>query len=462
MTDPVLPSDNQVGGWGEQLNAAIDSLRGRAYVLESARQALSDRYFSLNSTVAGKASIGDVEALRARIELLEEQAGIVPTGPSLPRISRVGNRLVTPDTGGVPASQRLFRFTGANIYWLGLDDNFAGGTPRYPTHSQIDAAVSGALFLGATVVRSHTLGFSFGDPGSKCLVTGYNQSTHTFAVNDAAWEPIDYAIRAFGNAGIRLQIPFTDQFGYYHGGKRDIVHYAVGQNGVTDVSPDRTLTASNNPAEKIAEQQFYNNAAARAIFKEWISLRLNHVNIYTGVAAKNDPTFFAFELGSELWDVPQVSYTGWTQEMAAYVKSLAPSSLVDFGGAAYGVPLAGHPGLTASSVDIVGVHPYTKNAQAQPIAIDLGQISNDVTSAAGAGKVFTIGEYPWSRSNRDAMFSYIEGNLDIAGDAFWSLIASGETHGGAYGSDDAALYYPTTDEIQRTFAVSQKLHANRM
>ena len=48
-----------------------------------------------------------------------------------------------------------FRFSGANIYWLGLDENVDG--LDYPTTFRVDDALATAKEMGATVVRSHSL-----------------------------------------------------------------------------------------------------------------------------------------------------------------------------------------------------------------------------------------------------------------------------------------------------------------
>ena len=54
------------------------------------------------------------------------------------------------------------RLAGANIYWLGLDENGSPGI-AYPTSFRVQDAISTAVdTLGATVIRAHTLGISVG------------------------------------------------------------------------------------------------------------------------------------------------------------------------------------------------------------------------------------------------------------------------------------------------------------
>ena len=101
-----------------------------------------------------------------------------------------------------------FRFAGPNIYWLGLDGNT--GSVAYPTHFRVDDALATAQDMGATVVRAHTLGISVGC--SLCV----EPSLGVF--NDEAMKHIDYAIKSAHDHGIRLIIPLTDNWRYYHGG----------------------------------------------------------------------------------------------------------------------------------------------------------------------------------------------------------------------------------------------------
>ncbi len=77
--------------------------------------------------------------------------------PSGGRVSRNGSQLML---NGQP-----FRFAGANIYWLGLDENVpSNGSIAYPTKFRQTDALITAIGMGARVVRSHTLGVSCGNP----------------------------------------------------------------------------------------------------------------------------------------------------------------------------------------------------------------------------------------------------------------------------------------------------------
>lgn len=142
-------------------------------------------------------------------------------------------------------------------------------------------------------MRSHTLGISVGC--SLCVEPGPG------IFNQIALQHIDYAIETARIHHIRLIIPLTDNWHYYHGGKHTFTNWQGVQN----------------------EQQFYTNSVVIARFKQYISVLLNHVNSYTGIAYKNDPTILVWETGNEL-SAP----VGWVQSIASYLKSIDLHHLV--------------------------------------------------------------------------------------------------------------------------------------
>lgn len=158
---------------------------------------------------------------------------------------------------------KLFRFAGANIYWVGLDENVGG--VNYPTHFSVDDAFLTVEEMGATVVRAHTLGISVG-----CQLC-VEPSPGKF--NETAFDHIDYAIRSARDHHIHLVIPLVDNWRYYHGGK----HTFTDWRGIHD------------------EFKFFTNQTVIHDFEQYISTLLNHVNHYTGIAYKDDPTIMAWE-----------------------------------------------------------------------------------------------------------------------------------------------------------------------
>src|SRR5438270_7602403 len=107
------------------------------------------------------------------------------------------SKFITRQGSQLRLNGKAFRFSGANIYWLGLDENVGG--IDYPTHFRVDDALATAQLMGATVVRSHTLGISVGC--SLCI----EPSQGNF--NETALRYVDYVIMSAKQHGLRLIIP---------------------------------------------------------------------------------------------------------------------------------------------------------------------------------------------------------------------------------------------------------------
>ncbi|KAK8089614.1 glycoside hydrolase, partial [Apiospora hydei] len=298
-----------------------------------------------------------------------------------------------------------WKAVGPNVYWLGLDENVVPpeGEPydpatksSYPTKGRITDVLATVKALGGTMIRSHTLGISLGNPLSVMPAPG--------VLNEAAFASIDWAVYQAGQYGIRLMVPLIDNFDYYHGGKYTFLRWA-GLN----------LTQSadaNNPAI----QQFYTNATIVAAFKDYIAQVATHRNPYTGRTYADDPAIFAYETGNELlgpvWgdmDCP----ADWVADIARFVRALAPQKLLVDG--TYGV---NQTHLDIEEVDIVSNHYYP---------VDTAKLQADLDLVEGARKAYFAGEYSWvgpddaGTNNMTAFFDIIEKSTVAVGDAFWSL-----------------------------------------
>lgn len=354
------------------------------------------------------------------------------------------------------------RLSGLNAYWLGLDDN-AG--VNLPSHATITAAFDGMQAMHCTHVRAHTVGISAGT--SLSYLTGYLGTAPVYV--EGNMDSADWAVYQAGLHDVYLMCPLTDNWNYYHGGLWNFVHWAYQQNssGITDVNGSIKDDPNN--------RQFFANTAPglriRALFKAYITRWLNHVNPYTGLAYKDDPTIAIVETGNEIYYAAQLGSNEWTQDIASTVKSIAPGKLVADGSAASGQATSTMPGLTAAAVDIVGGHYYPQRASAGytsqtftstdssfPAGSARQQLAADVTAAAGSGKAFILGEYPWTRSDVAAWWSDIEANAGIDVDMAWSFIPGTETHGGAFGSDDYPVHYPYLGATEQTYAPALAAH----
>jgi hypothetical protein len=170
-------------------------------------------------------------------------------------VRREGPRLVLE---GAP-----FPVLGVNAHWIGLFKNGAA----FPTRPQIDDVFAHLREMGATVVRSHSLGISIGGPN--------HVATKPYAYNAVGFTAIDDAVASARAHGIRLVVPLTDTQQYYHGSTKNFTDYR-----------SKPLDA------------FYTSSTVLEDFKNYITHVLRHVNPHTGLALKDDPTVFCWETGN--------------------------------------------------------------------------------------------------------------------------------------------------------------------
>ena len=102
---------------------------------------------------------------------------------------------------------------GGNAYWLGLDENvippkgqpfYAPFNASYPTKERVSEAMAMIKALGGTMLRTHTLGVSLGNPLSER--PGERQ------VNKDAFDAIDWAVYQARQYGVRLMVPLIDHY----------------------------------------------------------------------------------------------------------------------------------------------------------------------------------------------------------------------------------------------------------
>ena len=121
---------------------------------------------------------------------------------------------------------------------------------------------------------------------------------------------MDYAIFRAGELGLRLIVPLTNEWNYCQGGIQDF----LGWRGKSDLEGVDDNCVCNMDQHR--QDAFYTDPEVVSDFKEYVSVILNHVNEYTGIAYKDDPTIMAWESGNELY-FPTYD---WTLNLARYIK----------------------------------------------------------------------------------------------------------------------------------------------
>ena len=226
--------------------------------------------------------------------------------------------------GGKP-----FRFISFNIPNLQLiEDNmvFTGTNPwRLPDEFELTDALSTLRQMGGTVARTYVLSVArpADPPGAPRHVLGPGR------FNEEAFRELDLAFKIANEQGIRLILPFVDNWSW-QGGREEYARFR-GKAG----------------------DDFWTDPQLIADFKETIRFLVTRTNTCTGARYCDDQALLCWETGNEL-RTPPVS---WTRDIAAFIKSLDPNHLVMDG--TDGREL--RPELIAlPEIDIVTTHHYPK------------------------------------------------------------------------------------------------------
>ena len=288
---------------------------------------------------------------------------------------------------------RPFRFGGANVEWLGLAGygpaDPAG--PRYPSNYEIDDALATAQELGATVVRSQTMGDSVGcEP---CLEPTLGH------FNAAAFERVDYALASARRHGIRI-IPTIVGDDARAGGSGCVY---LGWRGLR--APGCSL---------IEMAPFWTDQTVIGDIEEHIRALLEHVNVYTHVAYRDDPTILGWDLLNGGGSPPP-----WTWQIVTFVRGLDSRHLI--------LSSPANAGLDAVDACVAFVYPHWFQA--------LDTVKRGIAACKAAGKPFLAYEYGWDATNYGtqtglrAFLRTLEQDPRVAGDAFWALQAHQDGHG---------------------------------
>lgn len=274
-----------------------------------------------------------------------------------------------------------FFVVGFNAPWLGIHKD----PIVYPTHIQIEEAFVLAVAMNATVIRSHTMGMSSGTPNSLRPSISLGNT-----LNQAAWEPIDYAFLMARKYNIRIIAPMVDNYDY----------------------PNGNYANFTNPLN-LPREAFWLDGNPRGNFKQYLNDWLNHINQYTNIQYKNDPYLFMVELGNELGNLrPERNIYSqpsneWITSIATFIKSIDQNHIVlnptD-------EQLGNANEFNITVVDAYSQHYYTK---------DYKKIDYYSNQSLLVKKPFLIGEYD-SGYGLD-WFKQVEQRPNVAGTLFWCM-----------------------------------------
>ncbi len=132
-------------------------------------------------------------------------------------INLARNSYVYRDGSSLKLNGETWTASGANVYWLGLDENVIppAGSPfyapfnaSYPTHGRITEIMNTLMTMGARTIRSQTLGVSVGNPLSVMPALG--------VYNEQAFDTIDWSVYQARQHGLRIMAPLIDNYVSYN------------------------------------------------------------------------------------------------------------------------------------------------------------------------------------------------------------------------------------------------------
>ncbi|AGF55633.1 mannan endo-1,4-beta-mannosidase [Clostridium saccharoperbutylacetonicum] len=193
-----------------------------------------------------------------------------------------------------------FKVDGHDFYFVGQNNYYLPYAPDY----MVDDVFADAQAMGSKVMRT----WGFIDGASSCDVV-LQPSLGVYS--EEGFKHFDYAVKKAKESGIKLVIPFVNNWKDF-GGMDKYVEWTG---------------AGNHDA-------FYTNEACKTAYKNYIYHFLNRTNTYTGVKYKDDPTIMTWELGNEprcKSDATGETLYNWAKEMSEYIKSIDSKHLVALG-----------------------------------------------------------------------------------------------------------------------------------
>ncbi|KAK3404230.1 hypothetical protein EUGRSUZ_K00550, partial [Eucalyptus grandis] len=329
------------------------------------------------------------------------------------------------------ANGKPLYLNGFNAYWMMyLASDLS-------TRDKVTSTFQEAVKNGMNIAR--TLAFSDGVDRALQITPG--------VYNEEMFKGLDFVISEARKNGVYLILSLVNNWNDF-GGKHQYVQWARNSGQSLDNDDD-----------------FFTNSVTKGYYKNHIKAVLTRMNTITGVAYKDDPTIFAWELMNEpqsLSDPSGKSLQDWVSEMAAYLKSIDSNHMLEVGLAGfYGQSVPGkqqnNPGgqligtdfisnTQVPQVDFSTIHLYPdqwlpnpsekdQDAFADKWVQDHIQDSNTILN-----KPIILGEFGKSSKSSgytiekrdsyfgrlyDAIYASASNQGSCAGGLFWQVLAQG-------------------------------------
>lgn len=388
-------------------------------------------------------------------------ATVVFAQPAFASKAVQGNDFVKQAGPELRLNGKIFRFAGTNNYYL-----------MYKSPVMVDDVLTTAAANGFNVMRMWG-SLEIGNQDGSNSINGKSDGVYFQywngtepAYNDGpdGLQRLDYAIWKAGQLGIRLVIPFVNNWNAF-GGMDQYVRWRGGNY----------------------HDDFYSDPVIRQWFKNWITHLLNRVNPLTGLAYKDDPTIMMWELANEPRCLSAGAYprspncntqtlVNWAAEMSAYVKSIDNKHLVSVGDEGfYCIPGAtdwtencgeGVDTLAFArlpTIDVMSFHLYPDH-WGKDAAWGTQWIQRHFADARALRKPAMLGEYGYQdKATRNVVFKqWTDAVFDSggAGALYW-ILSGKQDDGSLYADYDGFTVYCPSPVCTTISNFSQMMSANQ-
>lgn len=271
-------------------------------------------------------------------------------------------------------------FNIPNLHYIEDNMPFTEMNPwLLPNEFEIADALEAVRQMGGQVVRTYTLSVQVAGEDSNIPrhIIGPGQ------FNEKAFEALDMVLVVANRKGIRVIIPFIDNWKWWGG-----------------------IGAAAAFRDKKPED-FWTDPELFEDYKKIVSHVINRTNSVTGVKYRDDKAVLAWETGNEL-----VCPHEWTTKAAAYIKSIDNNHLVLDG---FHTTNLRDESIQDKNVDLVTTHHYSKDPKET-----INQIKSNIAKARGK-KPYFVGEFGFIPTDavEDVLKTVIEEN--VSGALIWSL-----------------------------------------
>jgi mannan endo-1,4-beta-mannosidase len=296
-----------------------------------------------------------------------------PVAPAVDRAAFVrveGRRFVL---GGRP-----FRFVGGNA-------SIMHGLPH---RASVEATLDAMAADGLRVVRVWALGEQPADADPWTRDFAFRLGPDGWI--ESSFAHLDRVLDAARARGLRVIVVLANRWGDYGG----VARY-LQWTGAPALSPERALT------------HFFDDMTVGTLYEQHLTRVVTRVNAATGLAYRDDPTIFAWELinESDVYPRDRDALVRWTRDMARTLHALDPAHLV----------AAGHIGYTRAAqrdtwralqslpeIDYADAHAYPTTLGSIRAPADLDAFVDDHAQLAHhvIGKPFVWGELGFTTNAR--------------------------------------------------------------